>query len=412
MRRFLEYQDDRLFIESVSTESIAKRFGTPCYAYSKESLEHAYRAYDNILGESHLIAFAVKANGNPILLKILKELGAGFDVVSGGELQLALSTGVDPKKVVFSGVAKSRDEIALAIESDIGCFNVESKPELERIDTIARELGKRARISIRVNPNVDPKTHPYISTGQKHNKFGIAFDEVESVYVRAREMSGVVITGISFHIGSQLSSAEPILEAFESCMQLVGTIESHGITLKHVDIGGGLGVVYGPEDVAPDPATCLPDILDKLQSRQNPLRLIVEPGRSIVAHAGTLITTVEYLKEVGDRQFVIVDAAFNDFARPALYGAYHEIWPTFRRDGAPRLSDVVGPICESSDFLALDRHLNVEPGDTLCLLDTGAYGYSMSSNYNMRPRPAEVLIAGNSDQLIRSRESLKFLINE
>lgn len=401
----LEYRDDTLYIEDLSAEALANRYGTPCYVYSKAELGAGVKAYKDALGDyPHLIAYAVKANSNLSLLKQLRDQGAGFDVVSMGELKRALATGVDSEKIVFSGVGKREDEIRLALAEQIGCFNVESESELMRINAIAIEMGLKASIAMRVNPDVDPKTHPYISTGLKHNKFGIDRGNAERLYIESRKLEGIAIKGISFHIGSQLMSVQPILEAFSHCLELVTVLENNGIALEHIDIGGGLGVAYLEDEVAPSPCDYLPQICAALKKLPRKLKLVIEPGRSIIAGAGMLLTRVEYIKQGIDKQFVITDAGMNDFSRPSLYGAYHGIKPAKLRAGEMSLCDVVGPVCESSDNIGVDRKLNVDEGDILCVMHAGAYGYSMASNYNERLRPPEILIDEGSAQLIRRRE--------
>lgn len=397
--------DNELYSEDLSLTQIASTFGTPSYVYSKAALTQAYADFiAAFAGRDMLVCYAVKANSNLAILGLFAQLGAGFDIVSAGELARVLAAGGDPRKVVFSGVGKRAEEMRAALRHNILCFNVESEPELMRLNAVAKELGVRAPLSLRVNPDVDPKTHPYIATGLKQNKFGIAFEEARALYHKARSLPGLDIVGIDCHIGSQITDIAPFVDALNKVLQLADELASDGITLHHIDLGGGIGIRYKDEKpiILSDYAATL---TARLEGR--PHRLIFEPGRSFVGNAGLLLTRVEYLKRGGERHFAIVDAAMNDFLRPALYDAYHEIAAVKARPNTPpALYDVVGPVCESGDFLARARMLAVEPGDLLAVLSTGAYGSVMSSNYNTRPRPAEVMIDGATAHLIRARESL------
>ncbi|MGB4248177.1 MAG: diaminopimelate decarboxylase, partial [Pseudohongiellaceae bacterium] len=380
-----QYQDNQLFAEDIAVSEIARRHGTPCYVYSRAALEHNLLAYEKALtGSDHLTCFAVKANSNLAVLNVLARLGAGFDIVSGGELERVIRAGGDPKKVIFSGLGKTEEEIARALELGILCFNVESEPELDRINAVAAKMGHRAPISLRVNPDVDAGTHPYISTGLKENKFGIAIDSAVAVYQRAAEMSNIDIVGVDCHIGSQLTTIAPYLDAIDRVLLLVDTLASQGIRIRHFDMGGGLGVCYRNE-APPAPAELIQAILAKLAGRN--LSLFLEPGRSICANAGLFVTRVEYLKHTDHKNFAIVDGAMNDLLRPALYGAWQNIVPVVQSptSSVPTLTyDVVGPVCESSDFLGKERPLALQQGDLLAVRSAGAYGFVMSSNYNTR----------------------------
>ncbi len=401
------YQGNSLFAEDVAVSRIAEEVGTPCYVYSRATLERHFLAYESALAnQAHLICFAVKANSNLAVLDVLARLGAGFDIVSGGELERVLRAGGDPAKTIFSGLGKTEAEIRRALEVGIKCFNVESEAELERISAIASESGLRAPISLRVNPDVDAGTHPYISTGLKENKFGIASDRALDVYRRATELPGLDIVGIDCHIGSQLTTVAPFLDAIDRLLSMVDTLASEGIVLKHFDMGGGLGVPYEGEQ-PPLPAELIDAVRDRFTSRE--LTLMVEPGRSIAANAGVFITRVEYLKCNEHKNFAIVDGAMNDLLRPALYGAWQKIIPVELggTDSRPeRLYDVVGPVCESGDFLGKDRPLRIAAGDLLAVRSAGAYGFVMSSNYNTRNRAPEVMVDGENYQVIRQRESI------
>ena len=396
-----------LIYEEVSLTDLAQAYGTPCYVYSKSAICQAWQEFDDAFKPlSALICYAVKANSNLSLLRLLARLGAGFDIVSGGELARVLAAGGDPRKIVFSGVGKSIAEIEQALQAGILCFNVESLPELERLSNIASGLGRSAPISLRVNPDVDPKTHPYISTGLKQSKFGIAYESALALYDHARTLPGIEITGIDCHIGSQITTLPPLLEALERILQLVEHLDSRGIPLHHLDLGGGLGIRYRDEQPIAL-STYAQEIAQRL--RHFPGRLLLEPGRRIMGNSGLFLTRVEYYKTTPDRRFVIVDGAMNDLIRPALYDAWHEIVPVQARDIAEELVDVVGPVCETGDILASQRKLAVSQGDLLAILSTGAYGSSMGSNYNARPRPTELLVDGKQVYVIRRRETLDAL---
>jgi diaminopimelate decarboxylase len=400
--------DNQLFVENVSLARIAAEYGTPCYVYSKAALVKSYTGFASAFpARETLICYAAKANSNLAILGLFAELGAGFDIVSEGELMRVLAAGGDPRKVVFSGVGKRAEEMRTALRHDILCFNVESEPELLRLAEVATEMGKRAPISIRVNPDVDPKTHPYIATGLKENKFGVAFEAAPALYRRAQSLSSIEIVGIDCHIGSQITEISPFADALEKVLQLVDRLEADGISLHHIDLGGGIGIRYKDED---------PIALDEyaqalsagLMGRN--YQLIFEPGRHLVGNAGLLLTRVEYIKQGGEKHFAIVDAAMNDLIRPALYDAYHQALSVAPRAGVvPQSYDIVGPVCESGDFLARQRLLALEPGDLVALMSAGAYGSVMSSNYNTRPRPAEIMIDGASTHLIRARERVQDL---
>ncbi|WP_198288953.1 diaminopimelate decarboxylase [Tepidiphilus thermophilus] len=396
-----------LALEDVPLTTIAATYGTPCYVYSRTAIEEAFERYRTALPpERAEICYAVKANGNLSILRLLAARGAGFDIVSRGELERVLAAGGEAKRVVFSGVAKGAAEIRRALEVGIGVFNVESAAELTRIAHIAREMGRRAPVALRINPDVDPKTHPYISTGLKRNKFGIPVAEALALYRQAKSMPELELVGIACHIGSQLLDPSPLLEAAERVKDAVEQLERNGIALRHIDLGGGLGIRYRDE-TPPD----IPAVLRALAERfaDRPERLMFEPGRSLVGNAGLLLTRVEYLKHGEEQDFALVDAGMNDLMRPALYDAWHEIVPVVPRSGPVRRYDVVGPVCESSDFLGRGRELALEAGDLLAVLSAGAYGMAMSSNYNARPRPAEVLVEGATHRLIRAREPLEAL---
>ncbi|WP_426773101.1 diaminopimelate decarboxylase [Pseudomonas aeruginosa] len=401
------YRDGELFAEGVALSRIAERFGTPTYVYSRAHIEAQYRAYaDALAGMPHLVCFAVKANSNLGVLNVLARLGAGFDIVSRGELERVLAAGGDPAKVVFSGVGKTRDDMRRALEVGVHCFNVESGEELERLQRVAAELGVKAPVSLRVNPDVDAQTHPYISTGLKENKFGIAIDEAEAVYARAAELDHLEVIGVDCHIGSQLTQLEPFLDALERLLGLVDRLAGKGIGIRHLDLGGGLGVRYRDEQ-PPLAGDYIRAIRERLHGRD--LTLVFEPGRSIVANAGVLLTRVEYLKHTEHKDFAIVDAAMNDLIRPALYQAWMDVQAVRPRDAAPRRYDLVGPICETGDFLAKDRDLALAEGDLLAVRSAGAYGFVMSSNYNTRGRAAEVLVDGEQTHEIRRRETVQEL---
>jgi diaminopimelate decarboxylase len=401
---FFAYRDGALNAEGVSLSDIAERFGTPCFVYSRAALESAYRAFDSAFaGHPHLVCYAMKANSNLGVLNIFARLGSGFDIVSGGELARALAAGGDPAKIVFSGVGKSTTEMARALAANILCFNVESSSELDRLDSVAATVGKRAPVSFRVNPNVDPKTHPYISTGLKDNKFGIAFEDALPLYRHAAGLSNVEVRGIDMHIGSQITELGPHLEAAQKAFALVDQLATEGIALTHVDLGGGLGIRYRDEPTI-DPAEYAAAISRLVGTRR--LRLLFEPGRFLVGNAGVLITRVSYLKPGETRNFAIVDAAMNDLLRPALYDAWHDVRPVRPREGAMRRWQIVGPVCESADFLAHDRDLALVEDDLLAIDSAGAYAMSMSSNYNSRTRAAEVIVDGTDVHLVRHRETI------
>ncbi|HDR1419016.1 TPA: diaminopimelate decarboxylase [Pasteurella multocida] len=406
---YFQYQQAQLMAEQVPVKHIAQQYGTPLYIYSRATLERHWHAFNNALGDHpHLICFAVKSNPNIAILNIMARLGSGFDIVSQGELERVLAAGGEPSKIVFSGVAKTETEIARALEVGIRCFNVESVTELYRINQVAGEMGKTAPISSRVNPDVDARTHPYISTGLKENKFGISVAEARNVYQLANQLPHIQITGMDCHIGSQLTELQPFLDATDRLIVLMEQLKQDGIQLKHLDLGGGLGVPYTNEN-PPHPSEYASALLDKLKAYHE-LEIILEPGRAITANAGILVTKVEYLKHNEDRHFAIVDAGMNDMIRPALYQAYMniiEVDRTLTRDKA--VYDVVGPICETSDFLGKQRELAIAAGDYLAQRSAGAYGASMSSNYNSRSRTAEVMVDGDQLHLIRRRETLEEL---
>lgn len=395
--------DGRLHLEDVALDTLAERFGTPLYVYSRAALEAAYRAYaETFAATPHLICYAVKANSSLAILNLFARLGTGFDIVSGGELARVLAAGGDPGKVVFSGVGKTADEMRAALDAGILCFNVESVSELHRLNRVAGEMGKVAPVSFRVNPDVDPRTHPYISTGLKKNKFGVPIADAPALYRLAASLPNLAITGIDCHIGSQLTDLSPLADAADRVLELVDALAAEGIVLHHIDLGGGVGIRYRDE-TPPDLAAYGRVLAARFAGRRE--KLLLEPGRSLVGNAGLLLTRVEYLKPGEDRNFAIVDAAMNDLMRPALYEAYHEIVAVDERKAPAKRYDVVGPICETGDFLGFARDLAIEEGDLLALLSAGAYGMSMASNYNSRARAAEVLIDKNKIHLIRERES-------
>lgn len=400
-------RDGQLFAEGVALSAIAERFGTPTYVYSRAHIEAQYRAYaDALAGMPHLVCFAVKANSNLGVLNVLARLGAGFDIVSRGELERVLAAGGEPGKIVFSGVGKTRDDMRRALEVGVHCFNIESVDELERLQLVAAELGKTASISLRVNPDVDAGTHPYISTGLKENKFGIDIEQAPAVYARAAELANLRIVGVDCHIGSQLTSLPPFLDALERLLALIDQLAAQGIQIQHLDLGGGLGVQYRDEQ-PPLAGDYIAAVRERLKGRA--LALVFEPGRSIVANAGVLLTRVEYLKHTAHKDFAIVDAAMNDLIRPALYQAWMDITPVQPRDGEARQYDLVGPICETGDFLAKGRELVLAEGDLLAVRSAGAYGFVMSSNYNTRGRAAEVLVDGAQVFEVRRRETIEEL---
>jgi diaminopimelate decarboxylase len=407
------YHNDRLWAENVPLDDIARLVDTPCYVYSRATIEQQWRAYDEAFGgRDHLVCFAVKANSNIAILNLLARLGSGFDIVSVGELERVLRAGGDPARVVFSGVGKTGAEMRRALDVGIGGFNVESLAELETLNEVAGAVGRKAPVSLRINPDVDPGTHPYISTGLKESKFGIPIEDALEVYERALTMSHVQIRGVACHIGSQLTGIEPFLDALDRILMLVGDLADAGIELESLDLGGGLGIRYSDE-TPPEPGDLVVALMDELQlrgSRYQRLRVTIEPGRSIVGNAGVLLSRVLYLKYGESRNFAIVDAAMNDLMRPALYDAWQDIVPVARDlDREATLYDVVGPVCESGDFLGKDRELAIDAGDLLAVASAGAYGASMSSNYNSRPLVPEVLVDGDRIHVIRRRETIEQL---
>jgi diaminopimelate decarboxylase len=398
------YRGGELFAEGVALSAIAERFGTPTYVYSRAHIEAQYRAYaDALSGMPHLVCFAVKANSNLGVLNVLARLGAGFDIVSRGELERVLAAGGKAEKIVFSGVGKTRDDMRRALEVGVHCFNVESTDELERLQIVAAEMGVRAPVSLRVNPDVDAGTHPYISTGLKENKFGIAIAAAEDVYLRAAQLPNLEVIGVDCHIGSQLTTLAPFVDALDRLLDLVDRLADCGILLRHIDLGGGLGVRYRDEE-PPLASEYIKAVRERMNGRD--LGLMFEPGRFIVANAGVLLTRIEYVKHTEHKDFAIVDAAMNDLIRPALYQAWMDVTAVKPRDGATRTYDIVGPICETGDFLAKDRELALAEGDLLAVHSAGAYGFVMSSNYNTRGRAAEVLIDGDQAFEVRRRETL------
>lgn len=406
------YRNRRLHAEDVDLSAVAEQVGTPCYVYSRAAIEERFRAFDNTFGaRDHLVCYAVKANSNLAVLNLLARLGSGFDIVSGGELIRVLAAGGDPKKIVFSGVGKTEAEMRAALEAGIHCFNVESEAELSQLNRVAGDLGKTAPASLRVNPDVDPGTHPYISTGLKENKFGIGINQARALYARANEFAHLRFEGVACHIGSQLTELAPFVEAMERVIALVDELAAQGVMLGHIDLGGGLGIRYNEEN-PPEPAQYVQALLEKLNGgNTRRLRITIEPGRAIVGNAGLLLTRVLYLKENEGRHFAIVDAAMNDLVRPSLYEAFHDIAPVaVDQPRTLRRYDVVGPVCESGDFLGHDRELGIEAGDLLAVVSAGAYGFVMSSNYNTRPRAAEVMVDGGRMYVVRRRESVAELL--
>ena len=401
---YFNYKGDSLLAEAIPVADIAQKYGTPCFIYSRATLERHYGVYQEALkGCPHLICFAVKANSNLAVINVLARLGAGFDIVSGGELERVIAAGGDTSKVIFSGLGKTEAEIERALQLGIYCFNIESGAELDRIDRIAQRLGKKAPISVRVNPDVNTDTHPYISTGQKENKFGISYEQAIDIYRRAAILEGIKILGIDCHIGSQLTSVEPFLDATDRLLTLTDRLANEGILLTHFDVGGGLGVTYGEEE-PPHPSELIAMIRSRFANRE--MTLLIEPGRTISANAGIFVTKVEYLKQTNHKNFAIIDGAMNDLLRPALYGAWQEIIPVNRRQGDGITYDVVGPVCESSDFLGKERVLCIKAGDFLAVRSAGAYGFAMSSNYNTRPRSAEIMVDHDKSYLVRPRETI------
>jgi len=402
------YQNGALHAEQVSLAALAHDYGTPLYVYSRAALEQHYRAYDEALGEwPHLVCFAIKANSNLAVLNVLARLGAGFDIVSQGELERVLAAGGDASKVVFSGVGKQAAEMARALEVGVYCFNVESEGELERLSQVATELGKTAHVSLRVNPDVDAKTHPYISTGLKENKFGIAIADAPRVYAKAKALPGLKVKGVDCHIGSQLTEITPFLDALDRLLALIDQLAEQGIEIEHLDLGGGLGVQYRDETPTPT-ADYIAAVKERLGERR--LKLIFEPGRSIAANAGVFLTKVEYLKLSEHKNFAIIDGAMNDLIRPALYSAWQDIRPVAEQSDEPvREYDLVGPVCETGDFLGKGRQLALKQNDVLAVMSAGAYGFVMASNYNTRGRAAEVMVDGARAQVVREREAITSL---
>lgn len=402
---FFNYKNNSLFAENKAVAELAEHYQTPLYIYSRATIERHWHAFNDAAGSHpHMVCYAVKANSNLAVLNVLARLGSGFDIVSKGELARVIEAGGDASKVVFSGVGKKADEIAFALEKGIYCFNVESEPELERIQQVAKSLNKVASISLRVNPDVDAGTHPYISTGLKENKFGIAIDDALSIYTKAAKMSHIAVKGIDCHIGSQLTTISPFIDALDRLLAMVDSLTEQGITLSHIDVGGGLGVNYNDEK-PPMPNEYAAAIVERLADRK--LTLLFEPGRAIMANAGILVTEIEFIKTNQDRHFALVDAAMNDLIRPALYQAWQNIIPVTPNDTLEsKTYDIVGPVCETGDFLGKNRQLAIQAGDLLAVRSSGAYGFTMSSNYNSRPRAAEVMVDGEQHYLIRQRETL------
>lgn len=393
-----------LHAENVALTEISERFGTPCYVYSKAALSQAFERFSaGFKDANHLVCFAVKSNPSLAILNLFAKLGAGFDIVSGGELARVIAAGGDPKKVVFSGVGKTAEEMRAALEAGIFCFNVESASELVRLNDVATYMGKIAPVSLRVNPNVDAKTHPYISTGLKNNKFGVAYEDALDIYLQAAEMSNIAIHGVDCHIGSQITELSPFLDAFDRVLALVDALAENNVQIQHIDLGGGIGICYSDE-TPPEFTAYAKAMREKLGNRD--VKLVFEPGRALVGNAGILLTKVEYLKPTETKNFAIVDAAMNDLMRPALYDAYHDIKAVTPRNEAAVNYEIVGPVCESGDFLGHDRELALQEGDLLAIMSAGAYGMSMSSNYNTRPRAAEVMVDGNQCHLIKKREQI------
>jgi diaminopimelate decarboxylase len=402
------YQNRSLFAEQVACKDIAETFNTPTYVYSRATIERHWQAFDDAAGEHpHLICYAVKANSNLAVLNVMARLGSGFDIVSGGELARVLEAGGDPTKIVFSGVGKTEAEIEYALEIGIKCFNVESEAELYRINSVAQELNKIAPISLRVNPNVDAGTHPYISTGLKENKFGINIDDAVELFKWANQQEHLNVQGVDCHIGSQLTDLSPFLDALDKLIKLIDQLSAAGVIISHLDLGGGLGVTY-KDETPPHPSEYMTVLMEKLKHRTD-LTILFEPGRAIMANAGILLTKVEFLKKNEDKNFCIVDAAMNDNIRPALYSAWQNIIPVEQNDDVLLNFDVVGPVCETGDFLGKDRELSVEAGDYLAVRSAGAYGFTMSSNYNSRVRAAEIMVDGDTMHLVRQRETVESL---
>jgi diaminopimelate decarboxylase len=409
---FVAWRGDRLFVEGLSAEAIAREHGTPLYVYSRASMLTALAAYQRALtGRRHLICYAMKANSTLAVLQTFAQAGCGFDIVSVGELERVLAIGGDPAKIVFSGVGKRRDEMRRALDVGVRCFNVESRSELQTLSSVAVQAGRRTRVSLRINPDVDARTHPYISTGLKGNKFGIAHGQALAAYREAAALPGLEVAGIDCHIGSQITAIEPYLDALDRLLDLIEAIEAEGIAIHHLDVGGGLGITY-TDETPPDAGELVARMLERIDARgHGQLELLFEPGRSLVGNAGVLLTEVLVCKPGEQKNFCIVDAAMNDLVRPAMYEAYMGIVPCALRDGEPLLWDVVGPVCESGDWLGRDRRLNVRPGDMLAILSAGAYAMSMASNYNSRPRAAEVMVDGERAFVIRERETTSELFS-
>ena len=406
---YFNYRNNELYAEAVAVQDIVATYGSPCYIYSRATLERHWNAFDLAFGEqAHLICYAVKAHSNIALLNLLARLGSGFDIVSLGELERVMAAGGDAKKIVFSGVGKREDEILAALKIGIRCFNIEVSDELDRINRLAGQLGVIAPVSFRVNPDVDANTHPYISTGLKENKFGIDIEQALTEYRRAATLPHINIIGIDCHIGSQLTETRPFLDALDKILDLVSILKADGIHLHHLDLGGGLGIRYNEEE-PPEPAEYIAAVLKRLGKTD--FEILLEPGRAIVGNAGVLVTQVEYLKPTAHKNFAIVDAAMNDLVRPSLYSAWQEIIPVNQQSNAPeQVWDIVGPVCETGDFLGKDRALKLSQGDLLAIRSSGAYGFSMSSNYNSRPRVAEVMVDGDQVYLVRERESIAHLL--
>jgi len=402
-----EHRQGQLFVEDVAVADIAAQHGTPCYIYSRATLERHWHAFDDALsGLNHLVCYAVKANSNLAVLNLFARLGSGFDIVSVGELERVLAAGGEASKVVFSGVGKRSDEMRRALEVGIRCFNVESEAELELLNQVAAEMNVIASISIRINPDVDAQTHPYISTGLKENKFGIDIESAEAAYARAAGLANLKVSGIDCHIGSQLTQTAPFLDALDRVLVLVDKLAEQGIEIQHLDLGGGLGIPYNDE-TPPSPAEYAGALVEKLKGRE--FEILIEPGRAIAGNAGILVTKVEYLKNNAGKHFAIVDAAMNDLMRPSLYSAWQAIVPVQLQEGTAQSYDIVGPVCETGDFLGKDRELVINAGDLLAVRSSGAYGFSMSSNYNTRPRAAEIMVDGSQLHVVRERETVQAL---
>ncbi|MFK5914156.1 MAG: diaminopimelate decarboxylase [Woeseiaceae bacterium] len=404
---YFNYRENRLFAEDVAVEDIIRDHGSPCYIYSRATFERHWRAFDDALAaHEHLVCFAVKANSNLGVLNVLARIGAGFDIVSGGELERVLAAGGDASKIVFSGVGKTATEMHRALDVGIRCFNVESEAELLLLNDVAGKKGVVAPISIRVNPDVDANTHPYISTGLKENKFGIDINLAPQVYQQASQLEHLKIEGVDCHIGSQLTETRPFMDALDRVLALIDQLSSMNINIHHLDLGGGLGIQYRDE-TPPLPSEYAAALSEKLKGRD--LQILIEPGRAVAGNAGILVTQVEFLKNNDEKHFAIVDAAMNDLMRPALYSAWQEIIPVNKKDGATENYDIVGPICETGDFLGKDRQLNIAAGDLLAVRSSGAYGFTMSSNYNTRPRVAEIMVDGDKVHVVRERETIASL---